>query len=159
MKYQLRAGLAVLAVYSGIASILAQIPAAAVMSVTLDLIGRAAQGEHRQIGASTDPAAVAALAALAALAQLQQLAHSVSDAIAVVPQPAWLASTASAIDPASDASTTAPTKLSAHLTAEPSNPASAAASVELSAHPAAKPSTPNVDPPKLPAHIDPPLLH
>ena len=77
MKYQLRAGLAVLAVYSGIASILAQIPAA-VMSVALDLIGRAAQGEyrhaargeHRQIGA---------------LAQLQQLAHLITDAIAAAP--------------------------------------------------------------------------
>ena len=119
----------------------------------------AARGEHRQIGASTDPAAVAALAALAALAQLQQLAHSVSDAIAVAPQPAWLASAASAVDPASDASAAAPAELSAHLTAEPSDPASAAASAELSAHLAAEPSAPDVDPPELPAYIDPPLLH
>ena len=82
MKYQLRAGLAVLAVYSGIASILAQIPAA-VMSVALDLIGRAAQGECRH-------AARGEYRQIGALAQLQQLAHPITDAIAAAPQPAWL---------------------------------------------------------------------
>lgn len=83
------------------ASILAQI--LAVTSVALILIGHAAQGECRQIGASTDPAAVA-------LAALAQLAHPRSEAIVAAPQPVWLASAASAVDPASD------------LAAEPSAP-------------------------------------
>ena len=57
MKYQLRAGLAFLAVYRRIGSILTQVPttAIAMTSVALVLTVRAAQGEYRQIGVSTNP--------------------------------------------------------------------------------------------------------
>ena len=116
------------------------------MLVTLDLIGRAAQGECRQIGASTDPAAVAALAALA---------QPVPDAIFAAPQPAWLTSAASAADPASDASTTNPAGPADP--AELPNPASAADPAKLpdpiSAANPAELST------YLASIIDPPLLY
>ena len=80
---------------------------------------------------------------VAALAQLQQLAHPITDAIAAAPQPAWLTSTASAADLASDASAANP--------AGPADPA----------------KLPNpiftVDPAKLSIYlisfIDPPLLY
>ena len=130
-------------------SILAQIPAAAVTSVTLDLIGHAAQGEYRQIGASTNPAAVAALA------QLQQLAHPMTDAITAAPQPAWLTSAASAADLASDASAVNPA--GPVDPAELPNPASTADPTKLP-NPAS-----TADPTKLSTYlvsfIDPPLLY
>ena len=87
MKYLLIVGLALLAVYrrTCLASILAQIPAAAmaIMSVALILMAsHVVQAVYRQIGACTDPAVVAAVAAVAELAEL---AHPTTEAIVATP--------------------------------------------------------------------------